>query len=542
MTAQTIAAAEPADNSSPLSWAMAANRLALKLLSEAPAAIVREHKLPRLPPGVRPVGGFAQDNQLGSLFGYLNGAGNGFCGLGFPGYPYLAELAQRSEYRAPVETIANELTREWIKLTGADETKLDELKKAMIEFGVREKFRLAAIHDGQFGRGQIYINLKGHNSPERRKKPLKIAPETITKDSLIGFQNIEPMWTTPYAYNTSDPTQPDFYRPDRWYIMGKETHADRLLTFISRPLPDMLKPSYNFGGLSLIQLVEPYANRWLKVVDGVSRIITSYSITYIATNMQSTLTDAGGATTLADRARIFNLMRDNRGLGFIDKGTEEFGQLNTPLSGLSELQAQAQEHMAAPTHIPLVLLTGITPAGLNANSDGEIKVFYNWIAGEQENFFTGHLRTVLEILQLHLWGAVDEKITFEWVPLDAPTDKELSEIRKADAESAAGYITNSVISPDEARERLKADPQAGYTFLKGDAPELPDPADEAELTHALGQEGAELEAGRSEEAAQNEHKRNLELEKTKGKFKGARDTAPLDGWLARWIRKTLGRT
>lgn len=492
-----------------------AERMALTLLSHA-EVVHRPHVLPSLPPGVRPVGGIASDNALGSMFGYLNGAGNGFCGLGFPGYPYLAELAQRSEYRAPIETIANELTREWIKLQGGKEEKRKRLEELMIEFGVREKFRLAAIHDGTFGRGQIYINVKGQDGPNRRRQPLKIDPKTFGQGSLVGFQNIEPMWTTPYAYNTSDPTLPDFYRPDRWYIMGKETSADRLMTFISRPLPDMLKPSYNFGGLSLSQLTEPYVIRWLKGVDGVSRIITSFSITYVATDMGATLTDAGSGDTLVQRARIFNLTRDNRGLAFINKDTEEMQQINTPLSGLYELVAQLQEHMSAPTHIPLVFLTGITPSGLNASSEGEIKVFYNWIAGEQENLFDGHLRNVLKILQLHEWGEIDEEITFEWVPLDAPTDKELSEIRKSDTDAAVALVAGAIVSADEAREALRNDPNSGYAFIKGDAP-TPQ-LDE----HALGEEGAELEHGRAEETAQADHERNLELEKTKAAAKPKR--------------------
>jgi phage-related protein (TIGR01555 family) len=493
-----------------------ADRILNMLSSEGTAVPKREHKAPDLPPGVRPKTKMAMDNAASSLFGYLNGSGS-YCGLGFPGYPYLAELAQRSEYRAPIETIANEMTREWIKLKGADEEKLKQLKAALIEFSVREKFRLAAIHDGEFGRGQIYINIKGQNTRPRRALPLKIDPATIKKGSLVGFQNIEPMWTTPYAYNTQDPTEPDFYRPDTWYVMGVPTHADRLLTFIARPLPDMLKPSYNFGGLSLSQLTEPYVNRWLKVVDGVSRIITSFSITYISTDMQATLQDAGGAETLVQRARIFNLLRDNRGLGFINKDTEEFGQLNTPLAGLHELQAQAQEHMAAPTHIPLVFLTGITPSGLNASSDGEIKVFYNWIAGEQENFFSGHLRTVLSILQLHLWGEVDDDIEFEFVPLDSPTDVEAATIRKTDAEAISILVTNAIISADEGREKLRSDDTAGFTFLEGEAP-----APELQ-EHDLGEEKAELDHGRNEEAAASQHERDLALQKEANKAKTKKD-------------------
>jgi len=54
------------------------------------------------------------DAQTAPAWAYLNQAN---CGMGFPGYGYLSELSQRSEYRAPVETIASEMTREFIDVT-----------------------------------------------------------------------------------------------------------------------------------------------------------------------------------------------------------------------------------------------------------------------------------------------------------------------------------------------------------------------------------------------------------------------------------------
>src|SRR5574341_1224438 len=168
--------------------------------------------------------------------------------------------------------------------------------------------------------------------------------------------------------------------------------------------------------------------------------------------------------------------------------------------------------MAAPTHIPLVKLTGITPAGLNANSDGEIKVWYDWVSSEQENEFDPHMQTVLKLVQLHLWGKVDPKIKVEWVPLDSPTDKELAEMRKADSAAGKAYVDSGVISADDERQRLRNDPNSGYTFLTGDAPAAP-----LDREHELGEESADNAAERSEEAAAAAHERQKDLDKTKPK-------------------------
>jgi phage-related protein (TIGR01555 family) len=428
------------------------------------------------------------------------------CGIGFPGYAYLSELTQRSEYRAPSETIASEMTREWITIktkgkTGDNDTendrasddgmpppasgaedKIEDIQDRFEQLNIRDAFRRLAEQDGLFGCSHLYIDINHGNRDEKdvRQLPLVIGPDTIKKGSLKGFTVIEPIWATPFYYNAIDPTQPNFYKPRAWFVLGQKIHADRLLTFVSREVPDLLKPAYNFGGISLTQLMEPYVFQWLRTRNSVSDLVHNFSIIVLKTEMSAVLQGTTGASSkggmgLLDRIKLFVASRDNQGVMALDKGTEELQQIAVPLSGLDALQAQAQEHMAAPSHIPLVKLLGITPTGLNASSEGEIKVFYDWIRSQQQAFFSKHLQTVLEIVQLDLFGKIDDAITFEYVPLSSPTVKELADIRKADSDGGVALINAGVISSDEERERLQADPNSGYTNLSGPAPEPPAP-------------------------------------------------------------------
>lgn len=462
---------------------------------------------PMLPRGVIPRGGrncLAMDSGASMSYNYLNAAGGEWCGLGFPGYPYLSNLVQRSEYRAPVETIADEMTREWLEFTGVDDQKKKELIDAFQEFEVREVVRNAIEQDGTFGCAYIGANIKGQDTDKKRRLPLVVDDNgaTLAKGSLLGFKTVEPVWVTPFSYNSNNPMAPDFYKPSAYYVLGKETHASRLLTLISRPVPDILKPSYNFGGISTSQLIEPYVNRWLKAVDSVNRLIANFSIIILKTNVLSSLEDEE-QEGLLKRMALFTRMRDNQGLFVADKNGEEMENINVSLASLDKLQAQAQEHMAAPTHIPLVKLTGITPAGLNANSDGEIKVFYDFIGAQQENVLTPRVRTIFKLVQLHLWGKVDPKAGFKWVPLDSPTDKEMSEMRKADGDRDTAYVGAGVVSPDEVRDRLRSDPNSGYTSLEGEAPTPPD-IEGKEVDAALGEKGKQKDHQRGKETREHE--------------------------------------
>lgn len=454
-----------------------------KFAPTEPEKVRYEIKPPVLPRGVVPDSAksdaqyMALDASATSTYDYAN---QSYSGMGFPGYPHLSSLTQRSEYRSPSETTANEMTRKWIKVRSHGEGdlsgKIEIIEAELKRHKVRDLFRLAAEQDGFFGRAQIYIDIKGVTD-ESRRLPLVINPATIKQGSLNGFKNVEALWTTPYVYNSDNPLAADFFKPTSWFIMGKQTHASRLLTFISREVPDMLKPAYNFGGMSMSQLMEPYVEAWLRTRDSVSDLLHSFSISGIKTNMASTLS-AGSGDDLFKRAQLFNQIRDTRGLMLLDKDEEEFFQFNTPLSGLDKLQAQSQEHMAAPSHTPLVKLLGITPTGLNASSEGELQVYYDYIAAMQANLFTAPLNKIIQIIQLDQFGEIDEAIGFEFEPLMQMDGTELAAIRKSDADAGVAYITAGVISPEEERTRLAADPSSGYTSLNAeDLPELPDDPD-----------------------------------------------------------------
>ena len=444
---------------------------------------------PSLPDGVKP-NGIAMDSSPLGNFG-----ADCFFGTGFIGYPRLAELAQISEYRSVSETTANEMTRQWIEIKSVGEEDNSEAIKQIEEcyerLNVRDVFRKAIETDGLFGRGQILVQIKDHDG--KLANPLLLTEKTIAKGSLKALVNIEPMWTTPAPYNAIDPTLPDFYKPKAWYVMAQEIHASRLFTLISRPVPDMLKPAYNFGGVSMTQLMMPYVERWLRTVDSVSDLLHSFSLSGIKTDMSAILSGSDdGDTNIMLRAELYNRLRDNRGLMLLSKDEEEFFQFNTPLSGLDALLAQSQEQMAAPSHTPLVKLLGITPSGLNASTEGEIAVYYDYIRAMQENLLRDPLDKLLKLVQLHLFGKVNDNITFDFVPLQQMTEAELSTIRKSDTDRDVAYIQAGVVSAEEVRGRLASEPDSGYNGIDvEDVPEIPDDGFSDGLNDGEGEEGEE---------------------------------------------------
>lgn len=478
----------PAATVAPVRKSGAIKSALARLLNQGgtPASYEYPIAVPKLMPGVIPEGKSAAVAMDSNAYTYAQSFGG--TGGGFPGYPYLANLATRAEYRAFASALATELTREWIEMTSTsedDDSKAEKIKiieAELKELDIRGVIQRAAEHDCFYGRAQIYLDLGTVDIT----RPLILDPRTVAKGALRRVTTVEALWTSPNAYNASDPSAPDFYKPVSWFMLGREVHASRLMTVITRPLPDMLKPAFNFSGMSLSQLAEPYVDNWLRTRQSVADLINNFSITALATSMDQVLQGDDNGDDLFARAKLFTLGRSNQGLMLLDKDREEIVQINTPLSGLHELQAQSQEHMCSVSRIPAMILTGISPSGLNASSDGEIRVFYDWISAQQEAHWRKPIETIINLIQLSKFGEIDADIGFKFVPLYQMTPAEEADIRTKDAQSDTAYIAAGVLDPSEVRERLAQSPDSGYMGLDlGVTPVAPnEPVDESDPADA----------------------------------------------------------
>ncbi len=380
------------------------------------------------------------------------------------------------------------------KRNEALQKKLKEIDADMKRLDVRGKFKSVAEFDGWMGRAHLYIDTGDGDDPDELKSNLgngsdDISKEKFKKGSLRNIKNIEAIWCYPVNYNANDPLADDWYNPQVWFAMAKQIHVSRLLTFVGRPLPDILKPSYAFGGLSMSQMAKPYVDNWLRTRQAVTNLIESFSTSGIYTNAQSLL--QGGGDDVLDRIEMFNANRSNLGSMVLDKETEEFFNISTPLGTLDQLQAQSQEQMSAVSGIPLIVLLGITPHGLNASSEGELRVFYDLIHAMQENLFRDKLKRVIDFIQLHLYGEVDPAIGFEFEPLWSLDEKGEAEVRKIKAETHMIYADGGVVGTDEVRQIEIDDDNSPYNGLDPD--DMPDLAQEE--ADGLGEAGGASSSG-----------------------------------------------
>ncbi|HEY6032573.1 MAG TPA: DUF1073 domain-containing protein [Gaiellaceae bacterium] len=468
---------------------------------------------PALPaPGVLPAGKkVAMDSAIGTDVANWGGGwfvNGGFLdGQTFLGYPILAELAQRPEYRKASERLSTEATRNWIRLlsTSDDEDKTDLLKEIddfLKDIKLREVAQQSVFVDGTMGRAHWYLDTGDTDNIDELKKPLGDGRNEISKAKispahpLKRIQVIDPTWTYPAAYNASNPLKPDWLEPSTWYAMAIEVHTSRMLTFVGRPVPDLFKPAFSFGGLSLSQMMKTYVDNWTSTRQHIARAIANFSKNGIKTDLQQILAPSASGvpndgSDLMARLDHYAALADNNGLMVLDKNDEEFFQFNTPLGTLDALQAQSLEQMCLPGGMPVVVFMGLTPKGLNASSEGEIQAWETWVGAFQPHFFGDRIRRVIDFAQLSLRGKVDPSIGYEWVPLRSQSAKEIAEQNKAEADRDGVYVDRAVLDPIEVRQRLAKDPRSGYSHI--DPQDVPEAAPE---DNGEGGDGPEDTAGK----------------------------------------------
>lgn len=402
------------------------------------------------------------------------GAGFGAGYEGFLGYAFLSTLTQNGLIRAGVSTVADEMTRKWVEIKGADTGDDDRIKRItqdMERLGLQRVFNRAAHLTGYFGGCLVYIDM-GDLDDVTARAPLHLDSATFAPGALRRFVPVEPINVYPGNYNASNPMAENYFSPETWWVLGREYHKSRFLYFTANELPILLRPSYNFFGIPVAQLALDYVAHFTETRESAARLLTKFSLTAFKTNLSGVL-QGGGTQDLDARMAYFIQRQSNDGAFVIDKEEEDLLKLDTSLGGVIDIVRQALELLAAIFRVPAVKLLGISPAGFNATGEGDLRNYYDHVASQQQAILRQPLARALDVLQHNAFGAVDQTISADFVTPGDDDPKYVAEVNKILADTDAVYLDRSVISPEEIRARLAARADSGYTGIDVDA--LPEP-------------------------------------------------------------------
>lgn len=395
--------------------------------------------------------------------------------VSFMGYPALQDISQNGLIRACIETVADDMTREFgaVKCDKNDRAEDVQLMNAALEkFGIQDVLHEVAEKVGYFGGCLVYIDTGASDASLQVALSRTAEGEELPKGALKGFRVIDPINVYPGPYNSTDPLNADFFEPEYWFVMGKRVHASRLIRFVANEVPQLLKPVYNFFGIAQAQILWDYVMHFNECRIATANMAKKYSHTVLKTDMVGVLMNGEGPEQIDKRVRLIARYQDNNSITAIDKEAEDIVKIETPLGGLTDIGKQGLEFLTALNRTPAVKLLGISPSGFNATGESDLRNYNDHLSSQQQKLYAAGMRIILDCIHFHLFGVRNTDMRFEWNKMGEADEAAMASTQKMKADTAAVYLDRGVISPEEARQYIVSDPDNAFAFINPeDVPE-----------------------------------------------------------------------
>jgi len=378
------------------------------------------------------------------------------------------------------ELPAKEMLREWISVftdaTDGGEGVGDRLasSKAVMQslesLGAQAALFEAKLWSRVHGGALIFL---GVNDGQEVDLPL-VDDRVRTFDFLTVFDR----WDLRIAELYSDVTEAKFGKPKLYEILprgrmagqGKLVHETRMIRF------DGVKTSRrrmeeNAGWSDSIftrleELIRDYQVAW----GSVFHLLADFeNMVYKIKGLAQMLASDGEGLVLDRLISMDTCKGVVRGIP-LDADMEDATRMGAQISGLPEMMQQASLRLAQAARMPVTLLMGQSPAGMNATGASDIQLFYDQIRAMQKAELADPINRILTLLFASqngpTKGVTPDNWSFEFNALWQLDDKQEAETRKLQAETDAIYIDAGVLFDREVTQsRFGGDKYSADTVL-----------------------------------------------------------------------------
>ena len=204
--------------------------------------------------------------------------------------------------------------------------------------------------------------------------------------------------------------------------------------------------------------IQGYGIAWSAIthllVDGAQSVIK-------IKGLQAMVSAQGGNQAFQNRMLAVETGRSVARAVAIDADGEDFRRDQYGFGGVDAIVDRLQQHVAAAARIPVAVLFGRSPAGLNATGESDTRHFYDQVRITQKRAVKPALETILgrafALADGPTGGVVPESYSVSFGPLEEPSAVEQSSLRKTQADMDVAYINAGVLTPEEvALNRFRA--------------------------------------------------------------------------------------
>jgi len=378
-----------------------------------------------------------------------------------------------------VDIYPKNATREWIEIEGLKPAQKETLAKELRRLKLKKKFYQAGRYSRLYGCGAILI--ADGTSLDNLALPLKI--ESIKHiQTLLVFNNYEMTSSNEKITDINDPNfgMPAFYtlnsdKGENQEMNSVNIHSSRFILIQGEEASDSTFELNGSFGLSVLQRLNQILIDYGSSYDVLPNLINDFRIFVFKMFQMNKIIDEckedekgnveDGEEIIKDRLEAIRLSRSILGMFGVDS-EDSIEQITPNVSGLKELYDKIDARLIAEGDVPHTILMGESPTGSNATGNSTTLDWHSKIKEWQQNNYEEGLDIVFKILSITL---SIPNIKYEFKPLHKPTQKEITETRKAQADIDNIYISNGVYTADEVRQaRFRGEKYSFETKVEGE--------------------------------------------------------------------------
>jgi phage-related protein (TIGR01555 family) len=401
--------------------------------------------------------------------GYLvpEGVINWYGSQGFLGYQILAIMAQQWLIDKACSMAGDDAIRNGWTIRGDSGDEItgetyDLIHSYDKKFGIKANLSELNRFNNIFGIRVAIFDVRS-DDPLYYEKPFNI--DGVTEGSYRGISQIDPIWMMPMmsSDSMSNPASKNFYEPEYWIISGKKYHRSHIVVARGPQPADILKPTYIFGGVSMVQRIYERVYAAERTANEAPLLSMNKRTTAIHVDLDKV---AAQEISFMQRLMIWVKYRDNHAIKVLGKD-ETMDQYDTSLADFDNVIMSQYQLVAAIAKVPATKLLGTPPKGFNATGEFEMISYHEELESVQEHIMTPMLDRHYLLLGKSL--NLETQIHTDWNPVDSITTIQKADLNQKKAETDVQYITAGVLSPDEARNRLRQDRYANYSTITEEA-------------------------------------------------------------------------
>lgn len=400
-----------------------------------------------------------------------------FANQSFIGYQLCALIAQHWLVSKCCLTPAKDAVRNGYEISVNDGTEVTpEIIEAIKQADVKHELNGNLIEFIQMGRIfgiRIAMFMVHFDNPDEMrefyKSPFNI--DGVKPGSYRGISQIDPYWMTFQFDNAAagDPSSKHFYEPTWWIINSLYVHWTHLVIFRTEEIPDILKPTYFYGGVPIPQKIVERVYAAERSANEAPLLLLTKRTSVITMDVTQAVVDP---EEFQQKLSFFTNLHNNFGVKTLGED-EKYEQFDTSLSDVDDVIMTQYQLVAAAANVPAVKLLGTSPKGFQGTGQHEEASYHEELEGIQNRDLTPLIERH-HMLLIHSdiapqFNMKDFTTTISWASLDAMTGKEQAEVNKIKSETDSNLINAGVIDGNEVRERITKDPDSGYNGLLGDA-------------------------------------------------------------------------